>query len=291
MKNTTIIGLLALVVILGAVFLIRKGPSQQTITQEQNTDEDGHHDDDKVASYEIYPGDVAKKIENQEDFILLDVRTPQEYEEVHLENVLLLPVEELSQQTLNVIGLGQDKKDQEIIIYCRSGARSKIAYDVMKSLGYTNITSVAGGMVHWQEDNYPFTESGSYQGPSWSNKTSMTEKVESTVGPTITIENDFHDFGVISQYGGVVTKDFTIVNSGLGTLEIGTLTTSCSCTSAEMSRSSIPEGGSATLTVTFDPDFHAEPGSVFKRTVFIPTNDPNTPEAEVVIQVDIDEGN
>ena len=44
------------------------------------------------------------------------------------------------------------------------------------------------------------------------------------------------------------------------------------------------------LTVVFDPDFHEEPVDVFKRTVFIPTNDPNTPEAEVSVQVDIAEG-
>ena len=40
-----------------------------------------HHEDDKVEAYEIYPGDVAKKIENNEDIVLLDVRTIEEYEE------------------------------------------------------------------------------------------------------------------------------------------------------------------------------------------------------------------
>ena len=111
------------------------------------------HDDGEVADFEIYPGDVVKKIQNNEDVILLDVRTLEEYQETHLENSLLLPVQELSQQALNKIGLGEDMKDKEIIIYCRSGNRSKTAYDIMDSLGYTNIKSVSGGMVHWEEDN------------------------------------------------------------------------------------------------------------------------------------------
>jgi hypothetical protein len=53
---------------------------------------------------------------------------------------------------------------------------------------------------------------------------------------------------------------------------------------------SISAGGETTLTVYFDPDLHEEPLEVFKRTVFIPTNDPAKPEVEVVIQVDIQEG-
>ncbi|MCA9398074.1 rhodanese-like domain-containing protein, partial [candidate division WWE3 bacterium] len=112
---------------------------------------------DNLAPHEISPSDVVKKAQSKEDFVLLDVRTLEEYEEMHLENALLLPVQELSQETLTSIGLGEDAKDKEIVLYCRSGARSQTAYNVMKSLGYTNIKSVAGGMIHWQEDQYPLT--------------------------------------------------------------------------------------------------------------------------------------
>ncbi|MAZ40847.1 hypothetical protein CL654_01920 [bacterium] len=242
---------------------------------------------DDVKDFEIAPSIVVQKIKNNEDIILLDVRTPEEYEEVHLENSLLLPVQELSQESLNGIGLGEDAKNKEIIIYCRSGARSKTAYDIMDSLGYTNIKSVAGGMIHWEEDGYPFTESGEYEGNVFR---SGTETSALKDGPIIAIDRTFHDFGVIPQFGGVVTETFTIQNNGTSILEIGGITTSCSCTSASVSATSIDSGGEATLTVVFDPDFHEEPVDVFKRTVFIPTNDPTTPEAEVVIQVDIDEG-
>ena len=137
------------------------------------------HADGTVAPYEIYPTDVVKKIENGEPIVLLDVRTPEEYEEIHLKNALLLPVQELSQESLARIGLGEDAKNKEIIIYCRSGARSKTAYDIMKSLGYTNIKSVAGGMIHWEEDSYPFTEKGAYR----SGATDTQEERTAAAGP------------------------------------------------------------------------------------------------------------
>jgi len=246
-----------------------------------------HDENEMVESYEIYPGDVADKIKNNEDVILLDVRTLEEYKEIHLKNSLLLPVQEMSMQSLTDIGLGEDAKDKEIIIYCRSGARGKTAYDIMHSLGYTNIKSIAGGMIHWEEDNYPFTEAGEYMGLNMMSNGDDKVLVD---GPKITLDRTLHNFGVIPQYGGIVEALFTVKNSGTETLTIGDITTSCSCTSAKIASQSIQPGEESTLTVYFDPNFHEEPLDVFKRTVFIPTNDPTTPEAEVAVQVDIKEG-
>ena len=280
-KQYIIAGLIPLAILGAVLFISNKSGQLESAANEQQ-----EHDDDAVQPYEIYPSDVVKKIENGEPVILLDVRTPEEYEEVHLKNALLLPVQELSQGTLAKIGLGEDAKDTEIIIYCRSGARSKTAYDIMKSLGYTNIKSVAGGMIHWEEDNYPLTETGAYKGGATN---TQPEKI-TTGGPRIAFDRAFHDFGIIPQYGGATTTTFTVQNTGTEVLTIGTPTTSCSCASASISTASILPGKSAELTVRFDPNFHAEPEGVFKRTVFIPTNDRAMPEAEVVIQVDIDEG-
>lgn len=282
MNAKTITIIIAAVAILGISYLFNTNTNNPDVASNE------HHEDEMIENYEIYPGDVAKKIKKGEDIVLLDVRTPKEYEEVHLKNALLLPVQELSAQSLAEIGLGENAKDREIIIYCRSGARSKTAYDIMKSLGYTNIKSVAGGMIHWEEDNYPFTETGAYTRSS-----TMISESESTVpesGSRIELDRTFYDFGVIPQYGGTVQKTFTVKNSGKETLTIGDITTSCSCTSATISDTSISPAGTATLTVVFNPNFHEEPRDVFKRTVFIPTNDPTTPEAEVTIQVDIAEG-
>ena len=256
---------------------------------DHNEHDDNEHDDDDrhgdaVKSFEIAPGEVVEKIQNNKDVILLDVRTPEEYAEIHLENALLLPVGELSANTLANIGLGEDAKDKEIVIYCRSGARSKQAYDVMRSLGYTNITSVAGGMIHWQEDNYPFTEVGEYDVEKTTNIDANDD------GPKISLDRAIHDFGEIQQSQGVVQTTFEVKNTGIEVLEIGELSTSCGCTSAEISNTSINPNDTATLTVYFDPDFHDEPLDKITRTVFIPTNDPDQPEVEAKIKVDILEG-
>jgi rhodanese-related sulfurtransferase len=249
----------------------------------QNTEEAKRHVDGAIEAYEIHPEDVARKIENGEDIILLDVRTPEEYGEVHLENSLLLPVGELTAKTLVDIGLGENTKDKEIIIYCRSGGRSKQAYDIMYALGYTNIKSIAGGMIHWQEDNYPFTESGAYDGAVYENAVQNTD----TNGPRVSFDRTLHDFGESPKSKGVIQTTFTVTNTGSGVLQIGEISTSCGCTTAEISKANIPAGGRATLTVHFDPDFHPEPAGKITRTVFIPTNDPQNIEAEVRIAVSI----
>jgi len=245
-----------------------------------------HYDeDDQVEEYEIYPGDVADKIENGEDVILLDVRTLEEHVELHLKNSYLLPVEELSQKSLDEIGLGQVVKDREIIVYCRSGNRSKTAYDIMTSLGYTNVKSSAGGMIHWEEDEYPYTEAGEYVQP-------VLKKIEMSdiVSPKISLNISEYDLGEITQYGGVVEIPVIVSNDGIGDLIVGDITTSCSCTSSTIEENIIAEGKSSILTVIFDPDFHEEPLGVFKRTVFIPSNDVENPEVMFTISVDILEG-
>lgn len=281
MRTHIIISILLVVVFaLGVLYTLqtfgRTGPAQA----------DDNHDDQAREPYELYPGDVVEKIRNSEDIVLLDVRTQEEYEEVHLENALLLPVQELSQQSLSAIGLGEDAKDREIIIYCRSGARSKTAYDIMKSLGYTNLKSVQGGMIHWEEDKYPYTEVGAYTEPQRED----TAAAAPVSLPRLMLDRTTHDFGLIPQYGGTVSATFTVRNSGTEDLVVGTLSTSCACTKAELSKSTVAPGDEAVLTVTFDPDLHEEPRDAFKRTVFVPSNDPNTPEAEITITVDIDEG-
>ena len=290
MHTLTLGIILALAALLGALGFLWYGENRTAPSAPARAPGD-HAASEERADFEIAPGAVADKIARGENFILLDVRRPEEYEVLHLKGARLLPVEELSAASLAKIGLGEDMKDKEIIVYCRSGIRSKTAYEIMASLGYTNVKSIAGGMIHWQEDNQPFLE----RGPAADTARAKTPAAEasrdaaSLGSPRISFDRTFHDFGVVPQTGGVVQTTFTVQNTGSGILEIGDITTSCSCTSATISTTSIPEGASATLTVFFDPDFHKEPTEVFRRTVFIPTNDPQTPEAEVSIQVDIAE--
>jgi len=280
-KKHLSLSLLILIAVLGATYLFILNLSTGMVDDEL-------HEDGVVESYEIYPGDVVDKIKNKENIVLLDVRTSEEYRENHLENALLLPVQELSPQSLANIGLGEDAKDKEIVIYCRSGARSKTAYDIMKSLGYTNIKSIAGGMVHWEEDGYPFTEVGAYTSSRAVVNNDGLAVDES--GPKVLLNRTAHDFGDVPQSQGILSTAFTIQNIGDDVLTIGNVSTSCGCTTAELSDSTIDPNGTAIITVYFDPNFHEEPSGKITRTVFIPTNDPRQSEVEVKIMVDILEG-
>jgi len=266
------IGIL-LVAVLGSGYLLFTSDSVSEV---------GEHAD-SLELYEMSPGETVERMKSGDDVVVLDVRTISEYEEIHLKGALLLPVQALSQTSLNDIGLID--KDQEIILYCRSGARSKTAYNIMSSLGYTNVKSVAGGMVHWEEDSYPLTEKGALN-----EENNVREVSFAADGPKLTVDRKIHDFGDIPQFGGVVSTVFTVTNSGTKTLSIGNITTSCSCTSALLSSYELAVGESADLVVSLDPDLHEEPPGVFTRTVFIPSNDVVTPEMEVKIQVDILEG-
>ncbi len=71
-----------------------------------------------------------------------------------------MPLQELSNKSLDAIGIGENTKEREIVTYCRSGGRSKEAQKIMEQLGYKNIKNIAGGIINWQEKNYPFIKEG-----------------------------------------------------------------------------------------------------------------------------------
>ncbi|ENJ2866296.1 rhodanese-like domain-containing protein [Vibrio parahaemolyticus] len=75
--------------------------------------------------------------------MLVDVRTPQEFSEGHLDNAVNFPLSELDEHFKDV------KKDQMIVLYCRSGNRSGQAYQHLQSQGFTNLHN-AGGLEELQ---------------------------------------------------------------------------------------------------------------------------------------------
>jgi len=232
----------------------------------------GHSDD--LEEFEISPFELKSK----NNFKLLDVREDSEYEENHIKGTLLLSVNKINQAELDKLGL---EKNDEIVVYCRSGTRSKKAYELLKTLGYTNVKSLKGGIVHWMEENFPVEKGvGSAD----------TEFSQPENSPIITVDRKEHDFGKLPRKAGVVNTSFTITNSGESALEVSTIYTSCGCTSAIIQDLVIQQGKSTELTVFFDPDFHEEPQGRFSRTVFLETNDPANSEIELRIWVDILEG-
>ncbi len=86
--------------------------------------------------------EAMEMLNNDKKAILLDVRSPQEYEEYHLEGATLLPLYELSSRINSLV----KDKDTLLIVYCKSGARSKKAVAMLKKLGYTNVYNIKGGL-------------------------------------------------------------------------------------------------------------------------------------------------
>ena len=83
-------------------------------------------------------------IDTENDYIILDVRTVEEYNSGHIPNAILIPNEEIKQKAESIL----KNKNQLILVYCRSGRRSKQAASVLVSLGYTNIKEF-GGIIDW----------------------------------------------------------------------------------------------------------------------------------------------
>ncbi len=87
----------------------------------------------------------AKKImDSEENYIILDVRTQEEFDEKHIPGAVLIPDYEITQKAETIL----KDKDQLILVYCRSGRRSKSASEELVKLGYTNIREF-GGIIDW----------------------------------------------------------------------------------------------------------------------------------------------
>ena len=97
------------------------------------------------AVYMNITAEEAKEImDSEEGYIILDVRTREEYDEGHIPGAILIPNTEIEEKAEDVL----TDKNQLILVYCRSGRRSKIAAEALAELGYTNIKEF-GGIIDW----------------------------------------------------------------------------------------------------------------------------------------------
>ena len=89
--------------------------------------------------------DIVKIMEENKDYVIVDVRTPDEYAEGHIPNAINIQNETINETVYNKL----KDKNQLILIYCRSGSRSRQAAYKMQKLGYTNIVEF-GGIINWK---------------------------------------------------------------------------------------------------------------------------------------------
>ena len=128
MKRFTLILLPVLIILMAALILTGCGPSA----------------DNKKTYRQVSPEEAAAMMEEETDYIILDVRTQEEYETAHIPGAICIPNE--------TIGTGDipelPDKDQLILVYCRSGNRSKQVSEKLAKQGYTNIVEF-GGINSW----------------------------------------------------------------------------------------------------------------------------------------------
>lgn len=100
---------------------------------------------DQEAAYLNITAEEAKSImDTQEGYIILDVRTQAEYDQGHIPDAIVIPDTEVKDKAEEML----PDKDQLILVYCRSGRRSKNAAQILAELGYTNIREF-GGIIDW----------------------------------------------------------------------------------------------------------------------------------------------
>ena len=97
-----------------------------------------------VVYVNITAEEAKQIIDSEEGYIILDVRTQEEYDQGHIPGAILIPNTEIEARAEEVL----TDKDQLILVYCRSGRRSKIAAEALLELGYTNIKEF-GGIIDW----------------------------------------------------------------------------------------------------------------------------------------------
>jgi len=93
---------------------------------------------------------------NEEPIVYLDVRSPEEYRQGHIEGALLMPLDSLPTRYKEL------PRDKKIVVYCRSGRRSAQAISFLRSQGYENVLNLSGGYVAWAASHKDKTEKGGF---------------------------------------------------------------------------------------------------------------------------------
>ncbi|HET9911946.1 MAG TPA: rhodanese-like domain-containing protein [Anaerolineales bacterium] len=99
-----------------------------------------------------YPREVSVEeaaAKREAGAFILDVRQPEEWNDFHIPDSTLIPLGELASR------VDELPRDQEIVVVCRSGNRSQQGRDILLEAGFSQVTSVAGGVTQWRAAGHP----------------------------------------------------------------------------------------------------------------------------------------
>jgi len=134
MKRLMMIAAIAIVMPLAATAC---GMGEQTADGYENATIEHAHDHWQQGATSMIP------------FMMLDVRTPEEYAAGHISGAELIPVQQLAEH------LSEVPHDKQVYVYCKSGGRSSRASKLLASNGYNNIENIKGGFDAWKAAGYP----------------------------------------------------------------------------------------------------------------------------------------
>ena len=130
MNKTIFRMLIIIVIVVGVILMLNK--------KDKNIE-------NEVIIKHVSMDDIVQIMNENKNYIILDVRTIAEYNERHIPNSICIPNETIGSDAINEL----PDKEQLILIYCRSGNRSKQAAEKLKKLGYTNLIEF-GGIIDWK---------------------------------------------------------------------------------------------------------------------------------------------
>lgn len=103
----------------------------------------------RISYGDITVEQAKELIETNPSLVILDVRTDWEFEDGHIEGAINIPVEGLQQR------LGELNPSYEILVYCRTGNRSRRAVQILADNGFSRVYHVLGGIEAWKQTGYP----------------------------------------------------------------------------------------------------------------------------------------
>ena len=96
----------------------------------------------------------ATRLLSRDEALMLDVRDDSEYKSGHIKNAVHIPVDALNER----LGEIEKHKDKPVIVYCRTGIRSRKACTTLKKAGFGELYRLDGGVVSWESANLPLTK-------------------------------------------------------------------------------------------------------------------------------------
>ena len=94
---------------------------------------------------QISAAEAKALMDSEKDYVIIDARTQEEYDAGHIPGAVLIPEYEIADRAESKL----PDKNQLILVYCKSGRRSKIASQALVDLGYTNVKEF-GGIIDWE---------------------------------------------------------------------------------------------------------------------------------------------